>query len=302
MRKKRIVLIVFSVIIFLIAAGMILYPLFSNWYIERHAAEIRTEYSNEVENTEKEKLSQMIKDAQAYNQAILPGAKFDAFDDDALTNALDRGYADLLNLTGEGLMGYLRIPTIDVNLPIYHGTTEEKLQVGIGHMLGSSLPVGGDGTHCVLTGHSGMSSQKMLSDLDQVKYGDVFYLNVCGETFAYQVDQILTVLPYETDALQSIPGEDHCTLITCTPFGVNTHRLLVRGNRIPYEEAEQITPEDGESTGVSTWTQMYIYYILIGFVLFILIIVITLIIRKILDNKKKAKKIAKVRDIDEEKA
>ena len=130
-------------------------------------------------------------------------------------------------------MGYIEIPMIQVNLPIYHGTDSKTLDIGVGHLLGSSLPVGGKGTHTVLTGHSGMATQKMFSDLDKLKLGDVFYLQVLDETLAYQVDAIHTVLPYDTSFLGISEGEDYCTLVTCTPFGISTHRLLVRGTRIP---------------------------------------------------------------------
>ena len=175
-------------------------------------------------------------------------------------------YENLLNLAGDGIMGYIEIPMIQVNLPIYHGTDSKTLDIGVGHLLGSSLPVGGKGTHTVLTGHSGMATQKMFSDLDKLELGDVFYLQVLDETLAYQVDAIHTVLPYDTSFLGITEGEDYCTLVTCTPFGINTHRLLVRGTRIPYEEAEVITAEklQVEDAPASTWEQQYIKGLLLG--------------------------------------
>ena len=151
-------------------------------------------------------------------------------------------YESLLNVNGSGMMGYIRIPAIEVELPIYHGTSESVLQVGVGHFEGTSLPVGGEKYHAVLTGHRGLPSKLLFTDMDKLKKGDVFYIKILGETFpesAYEIDQILTVLPEDTKALSIDSGKDYVTLVTCTPYAVNTHRLLVRGHRIPYEEAIQ---------------------------------------------------------------
>ena len=204
--------------------------------------------------------------AIAYNEAIQPGAQLsDAFSNEALLWASE-DYKNQLNVTGNGIMGYVNIPSLNIHLPIYHGTDSKTLEKGIGHLLGSSLPVGGDTTHSILTAHSGMASQKMFSDLPQLKIGDVFYLEVLGETLAYQVDQIKTVLPYDVTYLGIEEGRDLCTLVTCTPFGVNTHRLLVRGTRIPYEEAEEIVEETtpADVKPVSTWEQEYLKGLYIG--------------------------------------
>ena len=199
----------------------------------------------------------------AYNLTVRPGAQ-DAFQHDTLMEAAE-SYGELLNLGGDGIMGYVEIPKIHVRLPIYHGTNNSTLELGIGHLLGSSLPIGGENTHTVLTAHSGMASQKMFSDLPQLQIGDVYYLDVLGERLAYQVDQINTVLPHDTTFLGIENGQDQCTLVTCTPFGVNTHRLLVRGSRIPYEEAEIITEEAAaEEEPVSTWEQEYFKGVLLG--------------------------------------
>lgn len=174
-------------------------------------------------------------------------------------------YDSQLDITGSGIMGYVRIPKISVTLPIYHGTGSNTLSAGIGHLLGSSLPIGGESTHTVLTAHSGMASQKMFSDLDQLGEGDVFYLEVLDEVLAYQVDAINTVLPHDTTYLGITTGEDYCTLVTCTPFGVNTHRLLVRGSRILYEEAEEtVSSVSSEEAAASTWEEKYINGILTG--------------------------------------
>ena len=176
-------------------------------------------------------------------------------------------YDDQLDIAGNGIMGYVEIPKIQVNLPIYHGTDAEVLDRGVGHLLGSSLPVGGENTHTILSGHSGMASQKMFTDLEQLTQGDVFYLNVLGETLAYQVTEINTVLPYETDLLGIVPGEDLCTLVTCTPYGINTYRLLVRGSRIPYEEAAVLEEESTNTEPfASTWEAKYLQGVLWGVV------------------------------------
>ena len=177
-------------------------------------------------------------------------------------------------------MGYVSIPKINVTLPIYHGTESDTLQRGIGHLLGTSLPVGGADTHAVLTAHSGMASQRMFSDLPQLKDGDVFYLEVLNETLAYQVDQIKTVLPHDTTHLGIEAQQDLCTLVTCTPFGVNTHRLLVRGHRIPYEEAEIIIEQQEQEVvkSDSTWQNEYVKGIGIGLGIVLIFLIIFLII------------------------
>ena len=251
---------------FLIALGITLYPMISTWYNERHQAEVHIHYQEKVEQVDNTKLIEAKELAVAYNQTILPGAQDeDSFSKEALLSASEN-YGSLLNLAGDGIMGYVEVPTIGVTLPIFHGTNNSTLERGVGHLLGSSLPVGGESTHSVLTAHSGMAPQKMFSDLDRLKIGDIFFLDVLGEKLAYQVDQIKTVLPYDTTFLQTEIGNDLCTLVTCTPFGVNTHRLLVRGTRIEYEEAEVIVEEklETEEPVKSTWEQQYLQGILIG--------------------------------------
>ena len=277
MGKRKWIILGGAVLLFFIAAGLLVYPLFSNWYAEHHAAELRTEYLEQVEETDDGTLEQALKDAQAYNEKIRPGVT-DAYSKEALQSAA-QDYADLLNLTGNGLMGYVEIPAINVDLPIYHGTTDDVLRNGVGHLLGSSLPVGGESTHAVLSAHSG-STSKLFTDLDRLEVGDTFRLKVLGETLTYRVDQVLTVLPYETDALGVVAGKDYCTLSTCTPFGINSHRLLVRGERIETPE-----PDDTDSASVesieqagSTWDAMYLRAILIGFAVAVLLCIAVLVV------------------------
>ena len=263
---KKILTIGGAILVFLMALGITLYPVISNFYNQRHQSQIHTQYEAVVEQTDDSDLIRARELAQQYNEAIQPGSRpDDAYSRDAILEA-SRNYEDQLNLAGDGIMGYVEIPLIRVNLPIYHGTASETLDVGIGHLLGSSLPVGGESTHSVLTAHSGMAGQKMFSDIDQLEEGDVFYLQILGETLAYQVDAIHVVLPHDTTYLGITQGEDQCTLVTCTPFGVNTHRLLVRGSRIPYEEAEVIVEEQlqVEEPPKSTWEQQYLKGVLFG--------------------------------------
>lgn len=251
---------------FLLALGIMLYPIISTAHNNKHQSEILTHYEEAVEQADNAEIQRAKELAIAYNEAIQPGAQLaDAFSNEALLWASE-DYKNQLNLTGDGIMGYVNIPAINVRLPIYHGTDDATLEIGIGHLLGSSLPVGGESTHTILTAHSGMASSKMFTDLPQLKIGDVFYLQVLGETLAYQVDQIKTVLPHDTTYLGIEAGADFCTLVTCTPYAVNTHRLLVRGTRIPYEEAEEIAEETKpvEQPVVSKWEQEYYKGILVG--------------------------------------
>ena len=183
----------------------------------------------------------MWKAAQEYNEQIKQESVPDAFS--VRDGQTDSTYESLLNLNGDGMMGYVEIPVIDVSIPIYHYTTDESLEKGAGHLFGSSLPVGGKSTHCILSAHRGLPSAKLFTDLNLVEEGDVFYLHVLGKTLAYEVDQIFTVLPEQTESLGITDGDDYVTLVTCTPYAVNTHRLLVRGVRTKYVE-EEVTKND----------------------------------------------------------
>ena len=273
--KKKVLIISLAALLFLLALGLTLYPLIANRYNQRHQSEIHTAYQEQVAQADKTEIIAAREKAIAYNETLVSGVQAeDAFSNEALTGASEN-YGTLLNLTGNGIMGYVEIPNIAVTLPIYHGTDADTLEIGIGHLLGTSLPVGGTSTHTVLTAHSGMANQKMFSDLDLVKEGDVFYLEILDEILAYQVDAINVVLPHDTTHLGITTGEDYCTLVTCTPFGVNTHRLLVRGTRIPYEEAEQITAEiTVEEAAGSTWEEKYVNGILTGFTIVCLIAIL----------------------------
>ena len=280
--KRRTTTIIISVILFLFALGLTLYPVVANYVNQKYASEVHTAYLEVVERADDTALQEARKLAILYNQAIVPGtAATDAYSKEAILSASE-DYGHQLNVAGDGIMGYIEIPTINVNLPIYHGTGSDSLERGVGHLLGSSLPVGGESTHAILTGHSGMASQKMFTDLVQVEVGDVFYLHILDETLAYQVRELNTVLPHDTSLLGISTGEDLCTLITCTPYGINTHRLLVTGSRIPYEEAETIVEEitQQEQQPRSTWEEKYIAGIVAGiFAVLIVALVIGIVIQ-----------------------
>ena len=263
--KQKHIQITLAVSLFLIALGITLYPLISTMYNNCHQSLIHTQYNQEIANANNQVIEENRSLAKQYNTTLVPGAQqVDAFSSAAVELA-SVDYANLLNIAGNGIMGYLVIPQIGAELPIYHGTSDATLEVGVGHLLGSSLPVGGASTHTVLTGHSGMANNKMLSDLDQLEIGDVFYLEVLEETLAYQVDQVKTVLPSDTTYLGIDEASDYCTLVTCTPFGVNTHRLLVRGSRIPYsEEEKELAVSLSADKPASTWEQQYLRGILLG--------------------------------------
>ena len=243
-------------VLFVISLVVILYPLIANRLSEKNASLIETQYTETIEKLYPTELEEVRDRAIRYNSGLL-SVSATAFTKDAI-NSASEFYDEILNFRGDGLMGYVEIPVLSVKLPIYHGTDEETLDRGVGHLLGSSLPVGGASTHCVLTGHSGLAGQKMFSDLDLLTPGDIFFLRILNMTLAYKVVEINTVLPEESDKLLIEPGRDLCTLVTCTPFAVNTHRLLVCGERIDYEEAEAVV-EDAEFTPLeeSTWDEAY---------------------------------------------
>lgn len=273
--KRRYLRIVIAGVIFLLALLLTFYPVISNLYNQEHQSQIQTAYREVLEQTDTEELERIREQAIAYNEAMTPGTAEEAYSQEALL-AASEDYVNQLNLGGSGIMGYVTIPKIQVDLPIYHGTGSDSLDRGTGHLLGSSLPVGGESTHTIITGHSGMASQKMFTDLEQLQEGDVFYLRVLDEVLAYQVDTIHTVLPYDTTYLEIVQGQDLCTLVTCTPTGVNTHRLLVRGMRIPYEQAveAQETASLYEEGNTSHWEQQYWLGIQLGLVAMICIILL----------------------------
>ena len=214
------------VIILLAGVGILLYPSVSDWWNSMHATRAIAGYVTAVEDMSGQEKEAMLEAAKAYNERLANGVNF------TLTEEEYEEYESLLNIGGTGIMGYVQISAIGVNLPIYHSVDESVLQIAIGHIPGSSLPVGGERTHAILSGHRGLPSAKLFSDLDQMVEGDTFTVNIMDQTTTYMVDQIRIVLPEETDELAIRDGRDYCTLVTCTPYGINTNRMLVRGRRI----------------------------------------------------------------------
>ena len=228
MKKKGNHLItILLVLIFLLGLSLLLYPAVSDYWNSKHQTRAIAVYSEEVSGLGEGQYQALWEAAAAYNASLLE--RDNAY---LLTEEQKAAYEQLLNVSGLGIMGYIEIPSIDCSLPIYHGTEESVLQIAIGHLEWTSLPVGGESTHCVLSGHRGLPSAKLFTNLDKLQEGDVFLLRVLDEVLTYEVDQILIVEPQETGALRIVEGEDLCTLVTCTPYGINTHRLLVRGHRI----------------------------------------------------------------------
>lgn len=213
---------------------------------------------------------EMLKAARKYNKSLLKKS-----DHWKLSKKGKKKYESLLDVSGTGIMGYIEVPKIDCSLPIYHGTDEGALQIAIGHLEGSSLPVGGKSTHCVLSGHRGLPSARLFTDLDQMEEGDVFVLNVLGRKLAYEVDQIKVVLPDEMSDLEIVQGKDLCTLVTCTPYGINTHRLLVRGHRTKYiEETVVRVQKEAEKKETGIWLLAG------GGAVFLIIIIIVVVKRR----------------------
>ena len=232
MKKKGNFINVLLVLILLAGLSLLLYPSVSNYWNSLHQSKAIATYAEDVVNLDNDTYDQLWQDATSYNQSLLTRSNTYLLSDEQKAE-----YDRLLDVSGLGVMGYIEIPEIDVSLPIYHGTGESVLQIAVGHLEWSSLPVGGESTHCVLSGHRGLPSAKLFTNLDKLQEGDTFLLRILNEVLTYEVDQILIVEPQETSALQIEEGKDYCTLVTCTPYGINTHRILVRGHRI--ENAEE---------------------------------------------------------------
>lgn len=226
-KKKRNWITPFLILILLAGLSLLLYPTVSDYWNSFHQSRAIASYAEDVAKLDTVQYDDLWKAAKKYNEAL---AKGDI--NYVLKDEQKEKYESLLNVSGTGVMGYIEIPSINCSLPIYHGTDEAALQIAVGHLEWTSLPTGGESTHCVLSGHRGLPSAKLFTDLDRLVEGDIFVLRVLDEVLTYEVDQILIVEPEETEDLQIEKGKDYCTLVTCTPYGINTHRLLVRGHRI----------------------------------------------------------------------
>ncbi|MBQ2997908.1 MAG: class C sortase [Oscillospiraceae bacterium] len=234
MKKKNSFSTIILIVMLVIGLSLLLYPSFSDYWNSFTQSKAITSYAEQVANLDSEEYDHIWSDAYEYNVSISDRRNIFLLSDEQR-----KEYNSLLNLGGDGIMGYIDIPSIDVLLPIYHGTTEAVLSVAVGHLDWSSLPVGGTGTHCVVSGHRGLPSAKLFTDIDKLAVGDYFMMNILDEVLTYEVDQIRIVLPEETDDLLIEEGKDLCTLVTCTPYGINSHRLLVRGHRVDNIENAQ---------------------------------------------------------------
>lgn len=223
------------ILVFLTGLSLLLYPSVSDYWNSLHQSRAISEYAENVAKLDDDAYEHLWADANAYNQTLI--GKVDRYD---MTEEERAEYESLLNVSGNGIIGYIEIPAIGCALSIYHGTDEAVLQIAVGHIEGTSLPVGGEGTHSVLSGHRGLPSAKLFTDLDKLTKGDDFILRILDETLTYEVDQILIVEPQEMDALEIEEGKDYCTLVTCTPYGINSHRLLVRGRRVENQEEAKV--------------------------------------------------------------
>lgn len=241
LKKHLTSIILYVVLIF--GLCLLLYPTVADWWNSMHQSRAIASYVEAIEDMSGEELEALLEEARRYNRRLASsGIEFQ------LTEEQLAEYESILDVSGTGIMGYVRIPKINVSLPIYHGADEAVLQIAVGHIAGTSFPIGGENTHCVLSGHRGLPSARLFTDLDQILVGDVFTVTVLNETITYQVDQIRIVEPADVSELMIIPGEDHCTLVTCTPYGINTHRMLVRGIRI--EDIDEKVMVDADAVQV----------------------------------------------------
>lgn len=274
-RKRKSLTISILVLLLICSLFAAVYPLFCTWYSERHDSLLQIEYQQELEDSEDESIQLALEEAMKYNRRL-------AAEEFSVLEYAENGYYDMLNVTGNSIMAFLEIPRINLSMTVYHGTSADVLSKGVGHMEQTSLPTGGESVHAVLSAHTGTTNAPMFTDLVLLEIGDIFYITVLGEKMAYQVDQIKTVLPDDIRDIQIVPGEDLVTLSTCTPYGVNSHRLLVRGRRIKLDKAVDIEAAadktDVTSVTESVWTQKYVQGILCGLVCAVIFIILAIIV------------------------
>lgn len=277
--------------IILFGFALLSYPFISNFIFEKSAGSMIKSYEKQAKTYDQKQKDKALKEAKEYNQDLTRSAVQLTDPFKAKSNGETMSYNNILNLDQSGVMGYLEIPCISVNLPIYHGTDAEILERGVGHLAASSLPIGGKSTHSVLTGHTGLSSAKLFTDLTEMKKGDLFFINVLGQTLAYKVDQISVVRPEDTRKLQIVDGKDYVTLVTCTPYGINNRRLLVRGVRTKYvkNQKNKIRTRNQDSQ----WMGTYKRAIAIG-----LAIVMALVLSGKVYQRLRSKKTEKIRQND----
>lgn len=271
---KRIVGNVLPVLVILIGLGFLLYPSLSNFLAEVNGSRAVASYDDAVANMDDQRYEELMSQALAYNERLAASATgVDLLEAEA-GSGLTSEYEQLLDVTGTGMMGYITIPKIGITMPIYHGVSEPVLQVGAGHLPDTSLPVGGESSHCVLSGHRGLPSAKLFTDLDQLAEDDVFYLKVLDQVLAYKVYDIETVLPTETSSLAIQQGRDLATLVTCTPYGVNSHRLLIHAERTDY------VPEEGSEIAIAPGLDIPLPYLLLIAALIVLAVILGVMRRR----------------------
>lgn len=297
MTKNRVITVIL-VLVLITGLGVLVYPFVSNMLHDRKQDEIITEYDEKLENLDQEERNAMLAEVREYNESLLGNVVLtDPFDPAAMEKQ-NAEYDSILNVDGNGVMAYLEIPRIDLYEAVYHGTSDEVLARGVGHLMNTSLPVGGEGTHAVLSGHTGLPEAELFTNLEQVEEGDIFYIHVLGETLAYEVDQIKVVEPSDTSDLLIEQGKDYVTLVTCTPYGINSHRLLVRGHRVPYTEELRDAGDAQAAEGVDgeSWKEVYGRALLEGILIALAILGIFLVVmrkrlrRKKLNRKKRSKR------------
>lgn len=255
---KRFVPIIAILCVLLLGIGVTAYPLISNYLYDKNKSQVLTDYKGASSDLSFEETDRMIREVEKYNASLLSARAVltDPFDPTAVKPGGEARYKTLLNVHKDGIMGYVEIPVIDLTLPVYHGTSPDILEQGIGHLENTSLPIGGKSTHAVLTGHTGLAGKKMFTDLSQLRRGDVFYIHVLGKVLAYQTERRIIAEPKDTSSLAIVPGKDMVTLFTCYPYGINSHRLLVQGERIPYKAAVAAQKEQNRDAG-SPWKNEY---------------------------------------------
>lgn len=275
---KRILFRILGVISILLSIFIALYPFISNYLAGLEQQSDVVAYENIVQDTDDKELQKAYNEATEYNKSLLEGGvERDPFNNKLKINTAYK-YEDMLTINGD-IMATIEIPEIDVSLPIYHGTDTETLKKGVGHLSQTSLPIGGESTHAVITGHTGLPQAKLFTDLDILKLGDKFYIHSLGNTLAYKIIDIYVIKPDETETLKITEGKDYVTLITCTPYGVNTHRLAVRGERVPYTENEEKSETIISRTSESTWLIEYKKALILGAIILIITLIIFFYIR-----------------------
>lgn len=285
-KRKNTITIICFILVILLGAGAAAYPLIASINNEHTQSLVQTEYEEKLQQLDTSEIDAALAAAREYNKTI---STVQIEDVDKIKADLPP-YEDLLNLANNGIMGYIEISAINIDLPIYHGTTGAAMEKGAGHMEGTSLPVGGIGTHAVISAHSGMASAKLFTDLDKLKLGDMFFITVCNQKLAYEVDNIAVVEPTDIDLIRIDTQQDYVTLLTCTPYGVNTHRLLVRGHRVEMAEEAIAEVEEKAKPEGSTWIEKYEQGILIGIAIFLGLLLIALLVYFIKRRKDKKEK------------